>query len=109
LGQSAPINPAKDVLPSDPQPVDLGSANEGLIAMLEILSAVLANGQACDNWLAARPANLERARASIRLMLRDGEALAASMARLQALLAESAGAPARPGHPSSCSLPERAE
>jgi hypothetical protein len=49
----------------------------------ETLSAVLANGLACQNWLSPDQLNLERARASISLVIRDVTALSKIMARIR--------------------------
>jgi hypothetical protein len=114
MGQSVPIPPAKKPLPaatvSDRAKTVTGgtvppSVNDTMIAMIEVLSALLANGHACGNWLASQPANLDRVRASIDLVLRDGDALAILMVRMQHLLADVDDATSLPGSPLTSALP----
>jgi PAS domain S-box-containing protein len=49
------------------------------------LAAVVANGHACDSWLAAAPPNIERARAAAERVIRDGNSAAEVVQRIRAL------------------------
>jgi PAS domain S-box-containing protein len=53
------------------------------------LAAVVANGYACQRWLAAEPPNLERARTTAERIVRDGDAAAAVVNRVRALFKRS--------------------
>jgi hypothetical protein len=71
-----------EVLPPDGPPGDLQPISGGeskVIAdprMKELLSAVIANSNACRNWLSKAQPNLERARVSIAHVIRDVNDLA---------------------------------
>ena len=49
------------------------------------LAAIVANGEAAQAWLAHRPADLERANASLERIVRDGHAAADVVRRIRAL------------------------
>lgn len=49
------------------------------------LTAVVSNGQACNNWLSAQPPNVENARRAADRVVRDGRAAGEIVARLRAL------------------------
>jgi hypothetical protein len=63
--------------PSDLQPITGGESKVATDPrMKELLSAAIANSNACQNWLSKAPPNLERARVSIGHVLRDVNDLA---------------------------------
>lgn len=49
------------------------------------LAAVITNGEACQEWLAAHPPNLEKARQSLQSVIRDGTRAGAVVSRIRAL------------------------
>jgi PAS domain S-box-containing protein len=49
------------------------------------LGAVVANGDACEMWLASEPPNIERARLAVQRIIRDGNAAAEVIQRIRAL------------------------
>lgn len=54
------------------------------------LGAVVANGDACDMWLKSDPPNLERAKAAVQRIIRDGNAAADVIQRMRALFRQTA-------------------
>lgn len=56
------------------------------------LQAVVANGQACQRWLAATPPDIDRARLSAEAIVRDGYATADVISRIRALFKRTAPA-----------------
>jgi PAS domain S-box-containing protein len=53
------------------------------------LAAIVANGYACQRWLAAASPNLDRARTTAERIVRDGDAAAAIVSRVRALFKRS--------------------
>lgn len=49
------------------------------------LAALVTNGEACQEWLAAHPPNLEKARQSLQSVIRDGTRAGAIVSRIRAL------------------------
>jgi len=49
------------------------------------LAAIVANSHACDRWLSAEPANLERAKITVARIIRDANAAADVVSRIRAL------------------------
>jgi hypothetical protein len=58
--------------PVSPRGVELADV---AIDSVELLSALIANGEACKNWLAGDQANLDRVKATIARMIRDAQTL----------------------------------
>ena len=54
------------------------------------LASVVTNAQACQTWLSHDPPNLERARATLERIIRDGHSAAEVVRRLRALFKEAA-------------------
>jgi hypothetical protein len=71
MGQSAPLN----------RSVELTRENDSLLDAIETLTALLANGLACRNWLASEHPDLERVRQSVDSIVRDSNTLIAAMSQ----------------------------
>ena len=56
------------------------------------LASVVTNGQACQVWLAHEPPNLDRARATLERIIRDGRGAADVVSRIRALFKQAAPA-----------------
>jgi PAS domain S-box-containing protein len=53
------------------------------------LAAIVANSHACERWLSAEPANLERAKITVERIIRDANAAAEVVSRIRALFKQS--------------------
>src|SRR5262249_39770931 len=53
------------------------------------LAAIVANSHACQRWLSAEPANVERAKITVERILRDANSAADVVARIRALFSQS--------------------
>jgi len=56
-------------------PLRYSELSEIAIDSVELLSALIANGEACKNWLAGDRPNLDRVRATVVRMIRDARTL----------------------------------
>lgn len=78
---------AEDEKPTPPSDLETGGPSFPTTSMArvstETLSAILANGLACQNWLSPDQLNLERARISIGLVIRDVTALSTIISRIR--------------------------
>ena len=52
----------------------------------EPLAAIVANSHACQRWLSAEPANVERAKITVERIIRDANSAANVVGRIRALL-----------------------
>jgi PAS domain S-box-containing protein len=55
------------------------------------LTAIVANSHACQRWLSAEPANVERAKITVERIIRDANSAADVVARIRALFRQSVG------------------
>jgi hypothetical protein len=97
MGQFAAINSTKVEPRPDtartsndfvPNPDSVG-VTDLVVSMIETISALIANGNACDKWLGSKPSNSARVCYSVQLMRRDCVILATDIQRLQRLLRDS--------------------